>query len=174
MRTGVRALVTVAAVSVWLFPGAASAARKVYGVVTGLANGAPVQGARVEAWDRDYGTDDKMGETLTLADGSYVINYEGKHWDSCPETMTCFRPDIYIRVKVNGSRVFTSSTHSNQVQQNDLRIDASVPMPARVYGTVTLDGLPYYGKAVKVLDRDYFSWDELMGQTTTAGDGTYQ
>ncbi len=106
-------------------------ARKVYGRITDQ-NDAGVQGLRVQAWDDDWPDDnDLMGEAITSANGDYVINYEGGHWDPAPHNITTWRPDIFIAVQVkeatgNWAHLAKSGVHTNHKLADDLRIDLAV------------------------------------------------
>ena len=49
--------------------------RKIFGKITDISSGEPVEGVRIRAFDSDINADDRMGEAFTKADGSYEINY---------------------------------------------------------------------------------------------------
>jgi plastocyanin len=69
------------------------------GKVTDPSTGAGVPGVRVEAWDKDFGTDDFLGSTTTSADGSFSITFDEESYRDL------FRdkwPDIYFKVFCHG------------------------------------------------------------------------
>ena len=71
--------------------------RTVYGYVKDT-NRRPVSGVRVTAFHSDADDDDRMGRVLTNSNGYYEIHYDGGHWDPCPHSWNCWRPDIYVAV----------------------------------------------------------------------------
>ncbi|CAG1014906.1 carboxypeptidase-like regulatory domain-containing protein [Geobacter sp.] len=84
----------------FIVPNVAIAEREVYGTVLDKA-GKPVAGARVNAWDSDVGSDQKMGEAVTNQNGAYKIQYRGGAWDGRKTSYhTQWRPDIYVTVEI--------------------------------------------------------------------------
>lgn len=157
------------------------ARRKVLGRITYEIDGSPVEGARIRAWDSDFANpDDFMGRAYTDANGNYVINYAGGHWDPAPHRITTWRPDIYIHVAIQSNnrwiRVRTSDTHSNQRLRRDLTINLAIRGGAIVFGTITnrSDGRPVSGVNVSAYDSDSLSRDDLLGVAVTNSLGEYR
>jgi hypothetical protein len=67
---------------------------RVIGTVVEEETGAPLQGLRVRAYDKDLVFDDKLGDTLTDASGRFEIPYTEAHFRDLEET----EPDVYIRI----------------------------------------------------------------------------
>jgi carotenoid cleavage dioxygenase len=67
---------------------------RVLGTVVEAESGAPLQGLRVRAYDKDLVFDDKLGDTLTDANGKFEISYSEAHFRDFNET----EPDVYIRI----------------------------------------------------------------------------
>lgn len=69
---------------------------KIYGKVGELESKLGVPGLLVEALDKDYKYDDRLGSVSTDKDGNFEIRYEGKDFkDAYRDT----QPDIYLRIK---------------------------------------------------------------------------
>lgn len=158
----------------------AIARRTVKGRITYEIDDNPVEGARVQAWDSDVGSDDKMGEAFTNSDGYYEIHYEGGHWDPAPDWWTIWRPDIYIKVAISsGGRWIdagSSEVTGNHPHRDDLTKNLAIKGPAIVYGTITSirDGQPVEGVTVTAFDWDGLSSDDFMGSAVTAANGQYR
>ena len=67
---------------------------RVIGTVVEEESGKPLEGLRVRAYDKDLIFDDKLGDTLTDAQGKFDISYSEAHFRDLNET----EPDIYIRI----------------------------------------------------------------------------
>jgi hypothetical protein len=111
----------------------------VYGTVK-YADGRPAAGVIVRAFDYDgLSKNDFIGETRTDASGSYTIRIEAKHWDTAPDNITIWRPDVFVTVlrNVDGEsvKVFHSKTHDDKPHRESLRIDAAIPVDRWVTGT---------------------------------------
>jgi hypothetical protein len=127
-------------------------AQTVYGSVTD-ANGDPVEGLTVTAWDDDPSAQraiqsqggeaaranamvdgvQYMGSAVTNEKGEYRIKYTGNFWDQAPHwsvragTGAWWRPDIFIKVQKEGTGVmYRSPTHENVLQGTGVRIDAKI------------------------------------------------
>lgn len=66
----------------------------VAGTVVEQESGKPIQGLRVRAFDKDLIFDDKLGDTLTDAQGKFEIRFTEAQFRDFGETT----PDIYIRI----------------------------------------------------------------------------
>ncbi len=66
----------------------------VAGTVVEQESGKPIQGLRVRAFDKDLLFDDKLGDTLTDAQGKFEIRFTEAQFRDFGETT----PDIYIRI----------------------------------------------------------------------------
>ena len=128
-------------------PVLAHAERTVKGTITHDGSGA--SGLKVEAWDGDPSTDDKMGSAITASDGKYEIHYEKHRWDPNVVGTNFKRPDIYIRVKrhVEGwcdghtwqsddkwLEIRRSGTTQDHPMANDLTKNLSVTFPSFTHG----------------------------------------
>jgi carotenoid cleavage dioxygenase len=67
---------------------------RVIGTVVEEESGKPLAGLRVRAYDKDLIFDDKLGDTLTDAQGKFEISYSEAHFRDLEET----EPDVYIRI----------------------------------------------------------------------------
>ena len=66
----------------------------VAGTIVEQESGKPLQGLRVRAFDKDLIFDDKLGDTLTDAQGKFEIRFTEAQYRDFGETS----PDLYIRV----------------------------------------------------------------------------
>jgi carotenoid cleavage dioxygenase len=66
----------------------------VAGTVVEQETGKPIQGLRVRAYDKDLIFDDKLGDTLTDAEGKFEIRFTEAQFRDFGETS----PDLYIRI----------------------------------------------------------------------------
>jgi hypothetical protein len=66
----------------------------VAGTVVEQESGKPIQGLRVRAFDKDLLFDDKLGDTLTDAQGKFEIRFTEAQFRDFGETA----PDLYIRI----------------------------------------------------------------------------
>jgi protocatechuate 3,4-dioxygenase beta subunit len=147
----------------------------VKGTITYETDGTPVEGALVEAWDADIGYDDYMGDDKTNSNGYYEINYADGHWDPAPHRITTWRPDIYIKVDLDGNFVEKSSTKSNHPHRNDLTKNLAINSPGVIYGRIThANGTPAYNVRVEAFDADWHSGDDIMGSVFTDSNGEYR
>ncbi len=127
-------------------------AQTVYGCVTN-ANGDPVEGLTVTAWDDDPSAQraiqsqggeaaranarvdgvKHMGSAVTNENGEYSIKYSGNFWDEAPHwsvragSGAWWRPDIFIKVQKEGTGViYRSPTHENVLQGTGVCINAKI------------------------------------------------
>lgn len=156
-----------------------SGRRRVSGVIK-WADGSPLAGGKVRAWDSDIGPDDPMGDDITNACGEYTLTYADGHWDPFPHRITRWRPDIYITVAVQESgqwlRAKESNTSSNHRLREHLTKNATVnPLPT-IFGVVRSEAdnnAPVPGVRVKAWDWDPGA-DDKMGDATTDKAGKYE
>lgn len=97
------------------------------GKVTDATTGAGVAGVRVEAWDKDFGTDDFLGSTLAITDGSFSITFDE---DSFRDLFCDKWPDIYFKVFCYGKLL--ASTEDSvlwNVKDPDVHVTIEVPTP---------------------------------------------
>jgi hypothetical protein len=87
-----------------------------------------VQGAKVQCYDSDWGTDDKVGPNpaYTDSDGCVSINDDQSWWE---------RPDIYCKVYANGDCFGDATTNT----KNDHRTNRDAN-----FGTIALTSDPDY------------------------------
>ena len=97
------------------------------GKVKDATTGASVAGVRVEAWDKDFGTDDYLGATTTISDGSFSITFdENSYRDLFQEHW----PDIYFKAFCYGKLL--ASTEASvlwNVKNPDVHVTIEVPTP---------------------------------------------
>jgi len=75
---------------------------RIHGRITKLEDGTAVKGLLVEAVDKDYKCDDRLGTVMTDKDGKFEILYtENDFKDAYLDT----KPDIYLRIKTPDGRV---------------------------------------------------------------------
>lgn len=99
----------------------------IHGKVTDATTGAGVAGVRVEAWDKDFGTDDFLGSTLAITDGSFSITFDE---DSFRDLFCDKWPDIYFKVFCYGKLL--ASTEDSvlwNVKDPDVHVIIEVPTP---------------------------------------------
>jgi len=120
-------------------------------------DGKPVSNAIVKAYDSDTGNDDYMGSSKTDAKGNYKIGYgkkEGKkQWDG--GATSAKRPDIYVKVTVDGRSFGNSSKRNNWEMKKNLRLDKKIPGVRYIEGNV-IDraGKPVPNVIVMAFDAD--------------------
>ena len=113
----------------------------------------PAVGFKVIAFDKDVSGDDRLGEALTDASGSYRIQYGDASFRRSPKESR--GADIFIRILSDISeQVFESKTKRNAPVEFVL----DVQLPAKTFlvrGQVrSADGTPVPGAQVRVYDKD--------------------
>lgn len=101
----------------------------VKGKVVRIDNGDPVDGALVEVWDRDSGTDDALGTATTDASGKFELSFGLlEYLELFP---TDFKPDLYFVVHLDGEFV-GSTRHATlwNVEGNTTNVEIKVDPPA--------------------------------------------
>jgi carotenoid cleavage dioxygenase len=78
----------------------------VAGTVVEQESGKPIQGLRVRAFDKDLIFDDKLGDTLTDAQGKFEIRFTEAQFRDFGETT----PDLYIRIYDAGGKKLLYTT----------------------------------------------------------------
>jgi hypothetical protein len=129
MKSIIRRLLIIIIAVLTALPIVAMAERKVFGVLVDKAKN-PVAGARIKLWDSDVGHDNKMGETITKEDGSYIIKYSPGSYDG-PKTRfhTNWRPDIYVTAEIQDEqdspwyKAARSKVFKNHKLKDDLRVN---------------------------------------------------
>ncbi len=114
-------------------------ANKIYGTVTNLAaQGAPVSGLRISAWDDDWPDgDDFLGETLTNTKGQFELSYSDAYWDPKIEGFDSWRPDIYIIAEIrNKSRRWIRLSKSQIFKDHDLKQDLQINLEVNIQPAV--------------------------------------
>ncbi|MBN2489120.1 MAG: hypothetical protein JXA98_08835 [Methanosarcinaceae archaeon] len=88
---------------------------RIYGRVRKLENGAAVQGLLVEAVDKDFKYDDRLGSVITDKDGNFEIVYtENDFKDAYVDT----KPDLYLRIKTPDGRVIHTTEDKVRYRAN--------------------------------------------------------
>lgn len=99
---------------------------RVHGTVVEEESGKPLAGLLVRAFDQDLIFDDKLGNSITDADGKFDIRYTEAQYRDHAEV----EPDIYIRV-FDGSGAKLLYTTEKAVRKNaDLVEYFDVKIPA--------------------------------------------
>ena len=57
--------------------------------------GTPIEGVRVEAWDKDFGTDDYLASAISGPDGKFLITFDESMFDDWGFERY---PDLYFKV----------------------------------------------------------------------------
>jgi carotenoid cleavage dioxygenase len=79
---------------------------RVIGTVVEAESGKPLEGLRVRAYDEDWVFDDRLGDTLTNAEGRFEIVYTEAQFRDFGETL----PDVYVRIyDPSGEKLLYSS-----------------------------------------------------------------
>ena len=172
--------------------------RKIFGKIHIEWGIPPDAKMRVIAWDADYESDDRMGESIVNQDGTFLIEYPDIKWDWSPtKLVSSWRPDVYVVVEnfnkenetweqVTKSKVFT-----DQDIREDLEINLSIDLPLTnsnsIYGRIIdVTGKPLNGLRVTAWDEKPIiptseSSDtliqengEFLGSATTNNEGNYR
>jgi len=134
-------------------------------------NGGPAAAINVIAFDKDVAGEDRLGEAITTANGTYRINFnEGQFRRSSSERGG---PDLFVRVLAeDGESLFQSNTIRNAPRE--LRLDVRIPSGALVVrGTVCeASGMPAQGARVRAYDQDLRK-KQLVGKAVTDAEGRY-
>lgn len=98
---------------------------RVAGVVKEQGSGAPREGLRVTAYDKDLVKDDFLGEAITDADGAFEIRFTDADFKDVLES----QPDIYLCVFVPGSTepIVDTSCEIRENASNDEFFELEVP-----------------------------------------------
>ena len=98
---------------------------RVVGTVVEEESGKPLAGLWVRAYDKDWVFDDKLGDTLTNAEGKFEIKYTEAMFRDLEETL----PDVYIRI-YDQTKKKLPYTSEKAVRRNALvieRFDIKIP-----------------------------------------------
>lgn len=98
---------------------------EIKGKVVDSSTGADVAGVRVEAWDKDLGTDDYLGSAETPSDGSFLITFNE---DMFQDLFLDHWPDFYFKVFFCGDLI--ASTENSvlwNVKDPDIQVVIKVP-----------------------------------------------
>ncbi|MBN1133500.1 MAG: hypothetical protein JXA38_00955 [Methanosarcinaceae archaeon] len=88
---------------------------RIYGRLRKLEDGTAVQGLLVEAVDKDFKYDDRLGTVITDKDGNFEIVYtEDDFKDAYVDT----KPDIYLRIKAPNGRVLHTTEDKVRYRAN--------------------------------------------------------
>lgn len=135
-------------------------------------NGTPITGVRVVAFDRDVAAEDRLGNAVTGAEGTYRITYGEKQFRRSANERG--GADLFVRVFDEQDRLlFQSRTMRNAPAE--LRLDVMLPgNQFTVSGTVTdANGKPAADVMVRAFDKDLRT-EQLLGEARTGTSGHYQ
>jgi hypothetical protein len=98
---------------------------RVYGTVVEEGTNRPLAGLRVRAYDKDLVFDDKLGDAVTDAKGSFDISYSEIHFKDLNET----HPDVYVRVYDSSGKkvIYTTEKSVRWSAQLEERFDIKIP-----------------------------------------------
>lgn len=96
------------------------------GDVIDAATGNGAVGLRVETWDKDPGTDDFLGYTLTDAQGRFMISISEIAWW---ELFFDFWPDLYFKVFSNGVEILNTSDSIMWNVRKPVHVSLPVTLP---------------------------------------------
>jgi hypothetical protein len=173
--------------------------RKIFGKIQIEWGIPPDAQMRVIAWDADFESDDRMGESIVNQDGSYLIQYPDIKWDWTPSKLVSnWRPDVYVVVenynKENETweQIAKSKVFTDQDTREDLEINLSVDLPLTnsnsIYGKIIdttgkpLNGLkvtawdekPIIPSATESVETIIQENEEFLGSATTNNEGKYK
>ncbi len=125
---------------------------KIYGKVGELESKLGVSGLLVEALDKDYKYDDRLGSVITDKDGNFEIRYDGKDFkDAYLDT----QPDIYLRIKGPDGKVIHTTedkvryrageTEEFVVNISKHSIEMAVEMERREFKNLIIENPNYFG-----------------------------
>jgi carotenoid cleavage dioxygenase len=98
---------------------------RIIGTVVEAESRRPLEGLRVRGYDKDWVFDDKLGDTVTDAQGRFEISYTEVQFRDLEETL----PDVYIRIYDPTGEVLLHSSEK-AVRRNALvveRFDVEIP-----------------------------------------------
>jgi 5-hydroxyisourate hydrolase-like protein (transthyretin family) len=134
-------------------------------------NGGPAAAIKIIAFDKDVAGEDRLGEAITTANGTYRISFsEDQFRRSSSERGG---PDLFVRVLAeDGESLFQSNTVRNVPRE--LRLDVRIPSGALVVrGTVCeASGKPAQNARVRAYDQDLRK-KQLLGKAVTNAEGRY-
>jgi len=143
----------------------------VYGIVL-KADSTSRVGYTVVAFDKDIAGEDRLGEAITNADGSYSITYTEEQFQRSENEKG--GADLFVRILTQGGEsLFQSKTNRNAPPE--LRLDVNLPTAAFVVrGTVReANGNPALNIIVRAFDVD-LRRQELLGETSINEVGYYE
>jgi len=150
---------------------------KILGRIVDRQTQKPVEGLRVEAWDKDLIHDEVVGSSLTDAEGAFQIEVEESSFRGIfPER----RPDLFFRVLRDGDILRTTEdsilwnvTEAPPEILIEVNSGLSTSQRLEVSGNVKLaDGGPARGVLIGAFDCDLRN-DQRLGSTRSGTDGSY-
>jgi plastocyanin len=102
----------------------------VKGVVVEEHSGSPIAGVRVEAWDKDLGTDDFLGSAVTGPDGGFTITFTEAMFQ---EWFFDRYPDIYFKVYRCGDPL--ASTEGSVIYNVKKNTSVKIQVPVKKLAT---------------------------------------
>ena len=150
---------------------------KIVGRIVDRQTQKPVEGLRVEAWDRDLIYNELVGSSSTDAQGTFQINLEET---SFLGIFSERQPDLFFRVLKNGDilRTTEDSILWNVAQAPPeilIEVNSGVGTSPRleVHGAIELaDGSPAPNFLVGAFDRD-LRVEQRLGTKRSSADGSY-
>ena len=111
---------------------------RIDGLVEDATNGDPVPDVLVEAWDKDFGTDDLVGSATTDAQGRFVMEFDDSYFE---ELFFDHRPDLYFRVFLGDNLLLSTEDDvmwNVDAGSTSVTLPVEMPVEAKVERDISL------------------------------------
>lgn len=135
------------------------------------ADGAPIAGAQVKAFDQDIGGENRLGDAISEENGAYQITYTDAAFRRSPSERG--GADVFVRVQSTTGDTLAQSRTVRSAPA-DLVLDVELPpAPLVVHGRVHMaNGGPLAGSEVRAYVHD-LRRPRLLGAARLGADGSY-